>query len=238
MRLTSCLLALTLASCAAAPDEARTAATAGFAIAPYRAALDSAAVYRVSAQRSRADVIVRSEGPLQRIGHDHVITAGAIDGYVLLAEPGSGDSHADLTVDLGALTVDAADARSVFGLSSGPSEGDIARTAANLHEKVLETGLWREAHVSITLLERLGDTARCEVTVHLRGKRHSFPVFVQLDHDNARLRARGVFDLRQTDLGLEPFSVLAGALSVRDRIEIAFRIEADRIRQIEPATPP
>lgn len=232
MRAAWYLAALVLASCAAPVRQEAPPAPVELPLDAYREALGTAAVFEVEPERSRIDIVVRRGGPLQRMGHDHVITARAVRGYAMLAEPGKGDSRADLLIDLQPLAVDEADARAVYGLETEPSESDIAGTARNLQEKVLESARWPQARVAIVRLEQNANLARCEVTIQIRGKSHTLPVDVLLYSDDAGLRARGVFDLLQSDLGIKPFSLLGGALSVRDRLEISFRVEASRVRRI------
>jgi len=240
MKLGIAILALSLVVCDAGtespvpPDPRAAPDSSDVPVAPYREAADRAAVYRVNLEESRVDIIVRRGGRFEKLGHDHVITAHGIDGYVLLAQDGTPSSRADLVVELGALTVDEAAARTEFDLATEPSDRDIARTGENMHEKVLETERWPKARVAIGIIDQTETSARCEVTLQVKDRQHSFPVDVQLEYDDSEFRARGQFDLLQTDLGIKPFSVLGGMLSVRDQLEISFRIRATRVERIEP----
>jgi hypothetical protein len=234
------ILALALAACDTGPEPPAppkpTAAPDSSAspIAPDREAGDQTAVYRVNPEESRADIIVRRGGQFEKMGHDHVITAHGIDGHVLLAQEGATGSRADLVVELGELTVDEAAARKEYQLATEPSDRDIARTGDNMHEKVLETERWPEARVAIGIIDQTETSARCEVTLQVKDRQHTFPIEVSLDYDDSDFRASGQFDLLQSDLGIEPFGVLGGMLSVRDRLEISFRIRATRVERIEP----
>lgn len=232
MRKTCLLAALALAACAAPVPRTESPPPAELPLAAYRAALGSQAVYRVGSENSRADIIVRRAGKLQRFGHDHVITARNIDGFVLVSE--TGGSRADLRVDLRELEVDEAAAREVYGLDTQPSESDIAGTATNMTEKVLETGAWPYADIAINVRDIEGESAHCDVTLTLKGSSDTFQADVLLDYDGDHLSAQGVFALRQTDYGIEPFSLLGGALSVGDRLVVHFRIGADRVDEIIP----
>lgn len=240
MKLGIAVLALALAACDAGPEPpappepAAAPDASALPIAPDREAGDQTAVYRVNPEESRADIIVRRGGQLEKMGHDHVITAHGIDGYVLLAQEGTTGSRADLVVELGALTVDEAAAREKYELATEPSDRDIARTGKNMREKVLETERWPEVRVAIGIIGQTETTARCEVTLQVKDRQHTLPVDVSLDYDDSDFRASGQFDLLQSDLGIEPFSVLGGMMSVRDRLEISFRIRATRVERIEP----
>lgn len=226
------LAGLMLAACAAQPNAPQPAGPADLVLAPYRAALGKWPVYQVDAGRSRADVVVRRAGSLRTFGHDHVLTVRSIEGYVMLGDPAAAGSRADLVVGLTDIVIDDAAARSVYRLDTEPSEADIAGTGRNLHDEVLETATWPRARIGITITEPGSNPARCEVTLEVKDTYYTMPVDVWLDYDDSELRARGLFDLRQSDIGIEPFSLLGGALSVSDRIEISFLIGARRTDSI------
>jgi translation initiation factor 2 gamma subunit (eIF-2gamma) len=54
------------------------------------------------------------------------------------------------------------------------------------------------------------------------------PVHVILADD--RMTVTGSFQVNQTDLGLVPFSVMMGALKVKDQLDIRFTIVAEAAR--------
>lgn len=233
MRRAILLAALAVVSCAApGPRVAPPSEAAVLPVAPYRAALGTHGVYRVAGGHSRVDIIVRRGGKLQRFGHDHVITARDVAGYALMSE-GDG-SRADLLVDLRGLQVDEAAAREIYGLESEPSESDVAGTADNMHQRVLETESWPNAQIAVNVRQWEGDWARCDVTLTLKGSSQTFPLHVLVDYDDAHFNAQGMFTLRQTDYGIEPFSLLGGSLSVRDRLDVHFRITGESVDEIEP----
>lgn len=235
MRLASCLAVSALAACTAPPlptptPDLPTHPTDQLAV---HDGLDRGRAYLLETGESRADIVVRRAGALQRFGHDHVITAADITGLVLVGSDDASASWADLTVNLGSLTVDDPGARSVYGLDTEPNASDIDGTTENLRTKVLETARWPAARVEVQVTAQDAGSARCIVTLTVRGRSHRFPVDVLLEEDDVRFRARGLFAINQTALGIEPFSILGGALAVRDRIEISFRIEASRIDALE-----
>ncbi|MEJ8567491.1 YceI family protein [Elongatibacter sediminis] len=203
-------------------------------LAPYRQGLDAGEVYRVVPERSRTDIVVRRGGALQRLGHDHVVTLRKIDGYVRHVPGSSRESRADLVIELVSAEVDETAARSVWGLDTSPGAEDIERTRSNLLERVLETDRWPLARIELIVLSTDAESVEAAATLYIKGQAHRFPVTALLVPEDGRLRAVGAFALRQSDLGIEPFSVLGGALRVADRVEIAFQIEADRISRLDP----
>jgi hypothetical protein len=57
---------------------------------------------------------------------------------------------------------------------------------------------------------------------------------VHIDRQDGVLRARGEFPLKQSDLGLKPFSVAMGTLVVLDEMQIRFAITA-RLGPLPPS---
>jgi hypothetical protein len=219
------LATIVVASCAApTPRPSPQPSGAELPLAPYQAALGTHDVYRLNPDRSRVDIIVRRAGALRQFGHDHVITAREVTGYVRAGN--DEDSRADLLVDLRELRVDEAAAREVFGLDTEPSDADIAGTAENMQQKVLQTETWHYAQIAVSACHRDGEWARCDVMLTLKANSHTLPVDVLLEYDEAQLSARGLFTVLQTDLGIEPFSLFGGALSVRDQLLVYFQISA------------
>jgi len=200
---------------------------------PVKTYLDSAAsseVYQILPDRSRAEILVRRGGRFGHLGHDHVISAQEINGYVLLDAQQPPASRADLAIDLNGLVVDAPELRSAYQLDTEPSEADIRATSVNMSTHVLELVAWPEAFVHVAALETTEGVTRCEVSLTLKGVTKTFPATVIVHQDDNLLRVRGSFDLNQTDFGIEPFSVLGGAITIRDRLEINYRIEAVRLK--------
>ena len=220
-----------LTACSVAPRETRppTAKPQEIPAQTYLEAVGTSDVYQVVPERSRAEFLVRRAGSLQRLGHDHVIEATQIEGYALLDAERIGNSRADLAIDLNALAVDPPELRTVYQLETHPSETDIQGTAKNLSEHVLETATWPRALVRVTQLESLEGETRCTVSLTLKGETRTFPATVIVHHDDDVLQVRGSFDLNQSDFGIQPFSILGGALSVQDRVEISYRLEAARL---------
>jgi polyisoprenoid-binding protein YceI len=67
-----------------------------------------------------------------------------------------------------------------------------------------------------------------DVLIETRGHAGSVAVPVHYDIRADRIVASGRFSLRQSSLGLTPFSAMAGALRVRDAMTVRFRLVASR----------
>lgn len=51
----------------------------------------------------------------------------------------------------------------------------------------------------------------------------------RIDSGAERIEVSGSFAINQSDFGIEPFSVLGGALTVQDRVDLSFAIRGARI---------
>lgn len=213
---------LLLAGCAAPLAPPPPAAADPYA--PYREMIAAGApVYRIDPQASSITVVVRSGGPLARMGHDHAIAARNISGY---AAPAQG--HADFGFRLDEMTVDEPSVRALSGLPGTVPADAIAGTRANMLGRVLEADRYPVVQLRA---QQPGDAAgmmRLAVTLH--GVTRSIDVPASLDVTPTSLSTAGRFNLRQTDFGIKPMSVLGGALVVQDEMELSFRIQATRVR--------
>jgi hypothetical protein len=226
------LLSALLCACQPQPQPADTLAPAaapsewpGFDYADSDTA--SGTVFVLDPLVTRIDVVVRRDGPLARFGHDHVVTVGEPDGFLLFDDTGP-DSRAALRFRLDNLVVDSAAARARHELDTDPDAADIERTRENLLEHVLDAGQWPWATLGLTGFERQEDHYSAMLTVAISGSAYSGRQPFRLHRAGERVRVDGFFILRQTELGIEPFSALGGGLRVADPLEIHFRIEATR----------
>jgi hypothetical protein len=180
---------------------------------------------------SRLEVRVYRDGPMARLGHNHVITSTALTGRLELREPRTASGFT-LVLPLDSLVVDDAGARAAAGpeFAAPVPDADRAGTRKNLlGPKVLDAALQPVLRFQAEALEGGPQQYVARVRVALRGEERVVPVpvtVVHLDGDRVQVHAHAV--LRHADLGLVPFTVAMGALSVRDGIEIDCRLEARR----------
>jgi hypothetical protein len=181
---------------------------------------DGKPVYRVDPQQSLVVVEVRRGGTLSRLGHDHVVSARNVEGYVA---PQAG--RADLRVALDGLAVDEPELRKAAGFDTQPSEADIAGTRANMLDRVLETAKFPYALIRI---DRPAPGEALGITMTLHGMTRVLQVPASVRIGDAQLDIAGRLELNQTDFGMTPFSILGGAIAVQDRLGLSFRIRARR----------
>ena len=192
------------------------------------AAVDGARVLMLDAQATQIDIVVRRDGPLARFGHDHVVTVADPEGFLLVDATGTA-LRADLRFRPEALEVDSAAARGRHQLDTTPDAADIEGTRENLMNHVLDAKRWPWATLELSGFERQQDHYSAVVTVGLNGSRYSERQPFRLRNSGGRAVVDGFLVLRQTDLGIEPFSALGGGLRVADPLEIHFHIEAGEL---------
>jgi len=72
------------------------------------------------------------------------------------------------------------------------------------------------------------------VQVTIRDQQHSIAVPVRYELNADEVIASGELPLKQSDLGLTPFSALLGALQVQDEMQVKFRITARAAKTTGP----
>jgi len=188
----------------------------------------AAAHYRIRGAESHLRILVFKGGPLAQFGHNHVITAGKIQGDVYLT-PDIHKAGFHLTVPVQSLVVDPPAARKEEGgdFASSPSPEAVAGTRKNmLGPKVLDAQ--RYPDIDIRSVAVTGPDWAPDITVRitLHGVSRDLTVPVSLQHGDGRVTATGVFKLNQSDFGITPFAVMGGGLQVQDTVRIRFRITA------------
>jgi hypothetical protein len=174
---------------------------------------------------------VRRGGPLARLGHDHVVASHAVEGLAAV-----GMQRADFGFRLDSLAVDEGPLRAEAKLDTQPSPEAIAGTRVNMLGRVLDAQRY-----PVVLLQVLGQSGGGPSTVRpvslpvslpmtlqvsLHGVTRGMPVTVRIERAGATLSASGTLPLRQSDFGITPMSVLGGAMTVADTIELRYRIVA------------
>ncbi|MDE2002017.1 MAG: YceI family protein [Betaproteobacteria bacterium] len=178
-------------------------------------------VFEVDPARSLVVVEVRRAGSLARLGHDHVVASHDLRGYVA---PDAG--RADLYVSLDRLTVDEPSLRAQAGLDTQPSAEDIAGTRRNMLEYVLHADRHPWALIAVMGYANSPDLG---VAITLNGVTRRVPVHVAIASDAGAYDVTGAFAIDVTDFGIPPFSILGGALTVANRLDLRFEIHAQRI---------
>ncbi len=173
-------------------------------------------------------ILVYREGPLAALGHNHVISHASVSGYVRLADEPA-DVQVFLTLPVDEFEVDRPDLRVAEGDDfGGPlDESAVRGTRSNmLGERVLDANRFPVIEIKSATVRGELPALLVAVDIDLRGETYRFEMPATVSQDTAMLRAEGEFSVRQSDLGIEPFSVALGALSVRDELRVKYDLVA------------
>jgi polyisoprenoid-binding protein YceI len=217
-------LLLALAGCRLPPHGEAAAAPPG--VAPHLGV-----PYDVVAGDSLVTIRVYRAGALASAGHNHLIASHDLSGTVYVARDVLRSSF-ELNLPVATLTVDESALRAQQASADFPPDvPDSAKEGTRhnmLGEALLDAAHSPQILLQTVRLERGADehsvTAQVRSTVRGQVRSFSVPVSYQLGNDTIILS--GAFPLRQTDLGLTPFSAMLGALQVQDEMRISFRIIA------------
>jgi hypothetical protein len=219
------LLPLALAACAAPPRGPAPADAPAAAAATAAAGGES---WQVTG--SRLVVRVYRDGPMQKLGHNHLITSASLAGEIRLREPLAASSFT-LRLPVDTLVVDDAAERARAGgdFAAPVPEKDREATRRNmLGERVLDAARQGEVLLEAESISGGPASFAAQVRVSLAGAEHVLAVPFSVTLADGRLVAHAELHLRHADLGLEPFTVALGALRVRDDFEVDLTVEARR----------
>jgi hypothetical protein len=191
----------------------------------YQQALKSGMpVYKVDPAESLVVIEVRRGGSLARLGHDHVVASHDATGYVA---PGEG--RADLYFALAKLVVDEPDLRKEAGFDTQPTESDIEGTRSNMLTHVLEAEKFPFALIAVKDADPKQNRATLAVAITLHGHTRTFKVPSEIESNDKAIIVSGKLAFNQSDFGITPYSLLGGAIAVKDGLELRFRIRAARM---------
>lgn len=215
--------AAALPGCGGRRVDAPSAAPSELPVDDYREAVARGeSVYRIDPDESLLTVKVYRAGPLARLGHDHIVASHDLAGFAVWSDA-PGAARADILMPLAMLDVDDPALRADAGFESEPSAEEIAGTRSNMLSS-LEASLFPDVLARATLVA----PERLSVELRLHGVMQIFELPVELHVTDDRLEASGSFALTQTQFGITPHSVFGGALSVADRLDVTFRLSANR----------
>jgi hypothetical protein len=187
--------------------------------------------YTIDAGRSELRILVYRAGPLARFGHNHVLVNRAVRGVVSVAERGT--ARLSLEVPAAAFAVDELAARQEEGADFAgeiPEDAKSGTLHNMLSAAVLDAVEFPLISVNGTVIagaQSSGTRPRvATVAFRIAGHESTIDVPFVLESDSHSLSATGSLELRQSALGLTPYSLMLGALQVQDAITIKFRLVA------------
>ena len=222
-RIAIAIAILSLAACAAPrPRPVTRQVPAGAALQ----SLPAPGEYPIDSNGSELRLLVFRAGTLASLGHNHVMVSRAVTGSVQIGADVPASSFS-LKLRADSFVIDDAQSRQEEG---GDFPGDIPEDAKEgtrrnmLSSAVLNAAEYPDITVkSASLIGTLNDL-NADVEISAAGHTSQVSVPITLQADAHGFTAEGSMELRQTALGLVPYSLLHGALQVQDAMQLKFKI--------------
>jgi hypothetical protein len=181
--------------------------------------------YRIDSGKSELRILIYRAGPLASFGHNHVMVNRAMSGSVRLGETASASSFS-ISVPVEKFSVDESQARSEEG---GDFPGEIPEDAKSgtyhnmLSEAVLNAAQFPVITVKSMTITNMQGALSAALTINVAGHESIVQAPFTLQSDARHLTAAGSLELKQTAIGLAPYSLLLGALQVQDAMRLKFK---------------
>jgi polyisoprenoid-binding protein YceI len=184
--------------------------------------------YAVIPEESLLRVLVYRGGAMARLGHNHVIVSHHLDGAVFVADEMT-QTRFDIRIPVNELTVDEPAMREQAGPDFPPGVPQSARegTLKNmLSEGLLDGAQYPDIRLRATEVVAAGDNYDVGIEITIKDQVRTMRVPVSIALADRALTASGDFPLKQSDLGLKPFSIGMGTLVVLDDMRVHFEVIA------------
>jgi polyisoprenoid-binding protein YceI len=221
--------AIALSACQALPSAGTAAAPvpASEAVPANAAASLGGKRYIVDPQASEIRLIVYRDGPMARVGHNHVMV-GKVQGELRVSDTAAASGFS-IEIPVESLQADAPALRAEEGEEFAATVSDQARKGTRdnmLGEDVLDAAHYPLIRIeSDTLLgPRWNPDVNARITV--RGKTSALKFPAAVFEQPGSLTVIAAFHVLQSELGMKPYSILGGAVTVRDAIDVRVRLVA------------
>ncbi len=184
--------------------------------------------YRLVPEESLLQILVYRGGTLARLGHNHVIAAHRLAGSVYMTDDPLA-TRFDISFQVSELTVDEPALREAAGPDFPPSVPQSARDGTRnnlLSPDLLDAANYPEIRLRAADIRAAGENYDAAIEVTLKGQAYVLRVPVSVRREAGLVVASGEFPLRQSELGLKPFSVGLGSLVVLDEMHVRFEVAA------------
>jgi polyisoprenoid-binding protein YceI len=185
-------------------------------------------VYRIDPDQSELRVLVYRAGAIAKFGHNHVIANRMLTGRIDFGGTATASSFS-IDIPVAGFFVDDEELRRQEG-PDFPGEIPADAKEGTLHNMLSPALLDASEYPVITVrganITGTNDTLTATLTVSVAGHESMFEAPFTLEADAGRLSVAGTLELLQSTLGLAPFSVMMGALQVRDDMRLRFKIVA------------
>jgi polyisoprenoid-binding protein YceI len=184
--------------------------------------------YQVIGSESLLTIRVYRAGALARAGHNHLVASHDLSGTVRVAKD-LPSSTFELSFPVASLTVDEAELRAAQGADFAADVADGAREGTRrnmLGPAVLDADHYPQITLRSEALQPQGEQLVARVQIRIRDQLRVVTVPLTYTLSASELLAQGELPLKQSQLGLAPFTALLGALAVQDEMQVQIRIVA------------
>jgi polyisoprenoid-binding protein YceI len=191
-------------------------------------AMPAAGVYQIDPQHSELRLLVYRAGPLANFGHNHVMVNRSLSGTLRVGQSIETSGFV-LSIPVAQFSVDDAGARRAEGedFSGEVSEGAREGTLRNmLSAPLLNAESYPTIEIRSEQLQETHGSLNAIMAIDIAGRGANIAAPFTIEMAPGGLGATASFEVRQTELGLTPMSLLGGALQVRDAIQIKLTLTA------------
>ncbi|HEV7606295.1 MAG TPA: YceI family protein [Steroidobacteraceae bacterium] len=220
-------LLLGLASCQTSPPAPEVPAPATPVAQPGAPAAGSREL-QVVAEESLLQIFVYRGGTMARMGHNHVIASHHLKGRVFVGDRLE-QTRFDIAIPVADLTIDEPALREQAGADFPAGVPQSARDGTRknmLSAPLLDGTTYPEIRLRATDVAAAAQGYDVGVEITIKDQVRNVRVPMTVSHEAGVLTASGEFALKQSELGLKPFSVMMGALQVIDDMRVQFSITA------------
>ena len=186
--------------------------------------------FQILTADSEVRILVYRSGKFAKLGHNHVIRSHDLSGLVTLPEDPT-QARFEIRMPVAPLAIDEPESRAGEGPDFATPVDDNARVGTHrnmMKPQVLDGDQFPAVTVRSESIKTGGTEKDFDVTfaIELRGQTHEMTAPVHVEVQGESLSARGEMTLKQTDLGITPFTAAMGALAIKDELRIKFDIHA------------
>ena len=195
----------------------------------YAAAQGSGEVYTIDPAASDIHWLVYKAGAFAKLGHNHTIAAAGYEGTVTVDTQNVAASRFEIVIPVADLVIDNPALRATLGedFASVPTANDIEGTRGNmLGDRVLNGAVFPSIKITGTGPVGSNGMQTLALKIELLGRSVDLRVPTSVSVSADRVEASGEFDLDHADLGMQPFSVMMGALQVAEKMSFKYHVIA------------
>lgn len=222
---TLCVLQAACSTAALSPAAPPVASDLG---AQYSAlAANGGRVLALQPDASQLRIYVFRAGRAAQLGHNHVLTAPTFQGYVYWPAGANAPARLDLVFRLDQLVFDEPAQRAQLGPAFAAVLSDAAIAATRDHmlgPDNMQADRYPEVRIHSQSIHGEAPWFSARVAVTLHGQTRELQVPLHVTGLPQRVQASGSLVLRQSDFGVQPYSVMGGLLAVQDDVVVAFSL--------------